>query len=79
MPSNVPLTRDRVVEIVGELEDDRILEIIETGATAEQLTEALAWLSEDEYLGQELQHPPSGVVARLVDILQADEPDWDER
>lgn len=79
MPSNVPLTRDRVVEIVGELEDDRILEIIGTGATEEQLTEALAWLSEDDYLGQELQHPPSGVVAQLVDILQADEPGWDER
>ncbi len=73
------LTRDQVVQIVGNLEDERIVEIIATGANAEQLTEAFAWLSEDDYLGKTLGHPPAGVVAQLVDILQADEPGWDER
>jgi hypothetical protein len=73
------LTRDQVVQVVGNLEDDRIVEILATGANLEQLTEAFAWLTEDEYLGKQLRHPPAGVVAQLVDILEADEPGWDER
>lgn len=70
------LTHDRVVQIVGPLEDERIAEIIATGATIEQLAEAFAWFSGDD---RKLRHQLAGVVAELVDILQADEPGWDER
>ena len=73
------LTREQVIHIVGDIGDDRIMEIISTGATADELLEAFAWLTEDDYLGAELERPLAGVVARLVDILTADEPDGDER
>jgi hypothetical protein len=42
------------------------------------VTEAFAWLSEDEYLGGELEKPLSGVVQQVYDILRADEPEWEE-
>jgi hypothetical protein len=72
------VTHDQVIEIVGRINDTRIAEIIATGATAAQVTEAFAWLSEDEYLGGELEKPLSGVVQQVYDILRADEPEWEE-
>lgn len=72
------VTHDQVLEIVGRINDTRIAEIIATGATAAQVTEAFAWLSEDEYLGGELEKPLAGVVQRVYDILRADEPEWEE-
>lgn len=72
------VTHDQVLEIVGRINDTRIAEIIATGATPAQVTEAFAWLSEDEYLGGELEKPLSGVVQQVYDILRADEPEWEE-
>jgi hypothetical protein len=72
------VTHDQILEIVGRINDTRIAEIIATGATPAQVTEAFAWLSEDEYLGGELEKPLSGVVQQVYDILRADEPEWEE-
>jgi hypothetical protein len=72
------VTHDQVLEIVGRINDARIAEIVATGATPAQVTEAFAWLSEDEYLGGELEKPLSGVVQQVYDILRADEPEWEE-
>lgn len=72
------LTREEVVGIVGEIGDARIAEIIATGATAAEVTEAFAWLTEDEYLGGQLGKALSGKVAQVYEILRADEPDWEE-
>lgn len=70
------LTHGEVVQIVGLLDDERIAEIIATGADAKELAEAFAWYSGDDHT---LRHQLSGVVAKLVEILEADEPGWDER
>jgi hypothetical protein len=72
------VTREEIIEIVGRIADDRIVEIIATGATAAEIAEAFAWLSEDEYLGGELEKPLSGRVERVYDILRADEPEWED-
>lgn len=72
------VTRDDIVGIVGRISDSRIAEIIATGATAAEVTEAFAWLSEDEHLGGDLEKPLSGTVARVYEILRADEPDWED-
>ncbi len=73
------LTRQEVIEIVGALDDFRVAEIIKTGATAAELTEAFSWLSVDGDLAVELQRTLSGTVAQLYDILTADEPEPDYR
>lgn len=72
------LTREKIIDIVGPLEDDQIAAILATGASVADVMEAFAWLSEDEYLGNALQRPMSGVVAEVYEILQADEPDLEE-
>lgn len=72
------LTREDVLEIVGRISDGRIAEIIATGATPAEVTEAFAWLTEDEYLGGDLQKPLSGRVEQVYEILRADEPEWEE-
>lgn len=75
----LPLTRDQVIEICGRLDDMKIASIIGTGATAAELMEARTWLGSDDYLGAALGRSASGRVARLLELLKADEPDWDDR
>jgi hypothetical protein len=73
------LTRDQVIEICGRLDDMRIANIIATGASPAELMEARTWLASDDYLGGDLGRSANGRVARLVDLLRADENDWDDR
>lgn len=73
------LTRDQVFDICGRLDDMRVATIIGTGASPAELMEAQSWTAADDYMGEATRHPPSGRVARLVEILKADEPDWDDQ
>jgi hypothetical protein len=75
------LTRKDIAALFGDLDDVVVADIIATGATAEELAEAHAWLANDEPLLNAGRPLPGGRVARLVDILaaiseeeQADEP-----
>lgn len=73
------LTRDQVIEICGRLDDMKIATIIATGATPAELMEARVWLGSDDYLAGDLGRSPSGRVGGLVELLKADDPDWDDR
>ncbi|HYD32219.1 MAG TPA: hypothetical protein VEB64_15360 [Azospirillaceae bacterium] len=80
MPDQSPaLTRDQVIEICGRLDDMKIANIIATGANPAELMEARTWMVSDDYLGGDLGRSVSGRVARLIEVLRADEPDWDDR
>ncbi len=72
------VTRDQVIEICGRLDDMKIAAIIATGATSAELMEAVAWLGSDDYLAGDLGRSMSGRIARLVELVRADESDWDE-
>lgn len=67
------LSRDDVIAIVGPLDDDRIAQIIEMGATAAELTEAFARLSRSGTMG-ELHRQMHVRIAQIYDILRQDEP-----
>ena len=69
------LTRDDVIKAIGEADDVAIAEIIGTGATAEELAEAQAWLANDEALINAGRPLPSGRVGELVEILKELEAD----
>lgn len=66
------LTRDEIIEIAGTLADDQVAAIIATGATAAELMEAMTVVGAGDE--PEPEHHPSGVVARLCEILTADIP-----
>jgi hypothetical protein len=55
-----------------------IAQIIGTGATAEELAEAQAWIVNDEPLMNAGKPLPSGRVGELVEILTELEPDEDD-
>ena len=74
------LTRDDVIKAVVEADDVTIAEIIGTGATAEELAEAQAWIVNDDPLLNAGKPLPSGRVRELIDILaELDTEDDDDK
>jgi hypothetical protein len=73
-----PMTRDDVTAACGEVDDVAIAEIIGTGATADELAEAKAWLANDEPLLNAGRPLATGRVRELIDILSELEPSEDE-
>jgi hypothetical protein len=68
MPS---LTHQDVTAMLGDLDDVVVAKIIASGATAEELAEANAWLSNDEAMLNAGRPLPHGRIARLVETLVA--------
>ena len=67
------LTAEAVRQIAGRLDEGRILEILKTGATEEELTEAFEWLYSDDVLAKARHHQPGSRIALLRDILSRQE------
>ncbi|HUG63358.1 MAG TPA: hypothetical protein VMP03_16045 [Methylomirabilota bacterium] len=63
------LTYEEAKQVLGPVDDSVIADVVKTGATREELVEALAWIGGDDVLIGEGRSPPKGVVAALVDIL----------
>ena len=78
MLSSPELNRQTVEEIMGRLDDLKLAEILDTGASPAELLEAKRWT-----IGYKRPLPADqplrlNVVDRLCDIIRMDEPDWDE-
>lgn len=67
------MTSDDVITILGPVDETLVADVIATGATQAELSEAFAWVNNDEALIGEGRHLPAGRVAALVDLLTADE------
>ncbi len=63
------VTREDVTKAVGRVDDVTIAEIIGTGATADELAEAQAWLVNDEPLLNAGKPLASGRVRELIGDL----------
>jgi len=70
-----PLTRKEITAALGDIDDFIVTEIINTGATADELAEARAWLANSEPLINTGKPLASGRVGRLVEILDSIEAD----
>lgn len=77
IPGAAPLTHDQVVAVVGEIDDGKIVDIIATGATLEELVEAFAWASDETDALADAEKSLSGRVAAVYDVLTAEE-QWEE-
>lgn len=71
--------RREILEIAGNIEDAKVAAIERSGATMEQLEEAVAWASQLSGEMSRERRPLSGVVAEVYEILTADEAFGDER
>lgn len=72
----MPMTAQDVIAVLGPTDENKIAEIIATGATPAELAEAWAWINNDEALINEGRPLPSGKIAQLCALLE--EPDDDE-
>ncbi len=66
------VTKQDIDEVVGRLDDAAATAIVATGASREELLEAYAWLTADDAQRRRLHRAPSGTVARLCDLLEAE-------
>lgn len=73
-----PATAEEIVRILGPLDEAVLLRILETGASPSEVLEAFTWLSSDDQIGTELGHRPRGAGARVLEILECEEPEPDE-
>ncbi|MFW5680773.1 MAG: hypothetical protein ACOC3D_10950 [Pseudomonadota bacterium] len=69
------LTLDDIERIVGPVDQPTRAQLLRTGATAEELREAFAWLEADEAMADQHRPLPKGRVAELIAILEPPEPD----
>lgn len=67
------IAREDIVAVLGPVDEVVIADIIATGASVEELTQAWAWVNGDEALIGEGRPLPRGKVAELVDLLAPDE------
>jgi hypothetical protein len=63
------LPHDAVTELAGDLEDEAIVEIIATGATARDLDEAIAWAESESDVMGELERRMGEPVTSVYRIL----------
>ena len=66
------LTHAKIAEIVGELGPERIVQILDTGATERELVEARVVAQQQEWLYADKPGLRTEVVHQLYDILRAD-------
>jgi hypothetical protein len=66
------LTTDRVTDIVGRLSAERIVQILDTGATENELLEAKIMAGQDDIEGAPRSDDRVEMVHALYDILRAD-------
>jgi hypothetical protein len=78
LPGSERITRDDIIKAIGEADDVTVAQIIATGATVDELAEALAWIANDEPMLNSGRPLATGRVRELVDILSELEPDDDD-
>jgi hypothetical protein len=78
MSGSERITRDDLIKATGAVDDVTIAQMIATGATVDELAEALAWLANDEPMMNSGRPLATGRVRELVDILVELEPDDDD-
>lgn len=72
------MTENDVISILGPRTDPMFLsDILRTDADASELARAKAWVEADEVEGVAHSPFPSGRIARLVELLEADQEEDD--
>ena len=73
------LTHDQILRVAGDIGDAKVAAIEATGATLEELEEAVAWAAGESDVMGDLRRPLAGRTAALYEVLTADEDYGDER
>ena len=71
-------TRDDLIHIIGELDDDTAVEILALGPSVAEVEEAFMWIAGEGDVVDRAGRPLAGRTAAIVDILAAEEPDEEQ-
>lgn len=63
------LDRDQILKVLGDADDATVAAIIGMGTTAEELSEALEWVANDEPFLNAGRPMPSGRISTLAELL----------
>lgn len=77
--ANMQLTAGAIRELCGDLADWKIAAIIATGASLEDLEEALAWSAGDDETTPHRHLRPQAAASQVCDILSTGEAEEDGR
>ena len=64
------LTAATVARIAGPIDTPTTVAILATGASVEDLRQAVAWVAADDVMMDDMRPLPGGRVAELIEILQ---------
>ena len=67
------ITPEDVIQVIGRIEDDRIVAIVATGGTLEELEEAVMYAEQEDDVMGELRKPLVGAASEIYDILTRDQ------
>ena len=73
--STQQITRDDIIHFFGEVNDHRVVEILETGANLEELGEAASWLANESDVMGEARLSLTGRTGQVYEILVRDK-EW---
>ncbi len=65
--------------IIGQCDDDLVMQILGVGGTYDEVLEAYTWLTSDDYLHRRLHRSPSGRAAQIFEILESALPEPERR
>ncbi|GJE32935.1 hypothetical protein [Methylobacterium oxalidis] len=65
------VTRAEAAAVLGNVDEQVLVDVIATGATKAEVAEAFAWVENDEAMLNEGRAMPGGRAAQVVVILQA--------
>ncbi len=72
------VTSEEVRRLLGEIDDHMVVEIIDSGATATELSEVAAHLAQETDVMGELERPLAGRALQVYTLLRRNADDWDE-
>lgn len=75
---HTPATGQEIQEILGPAAEETIInDILQTGASRQEVLEAFEWLHDDDYMGADLERPMDARSRMVYDILQSDRDRYD--
>lgn len=72
-------TYAQVTAICGQMDEEVVTRIIDSGATSDQVLEAYTWLNAEEAIAPSPEHQMSEMVRRVYAILEAEQGDDEAR
>lgn len=71
------VSHDEVKRLFGDINDHKIVEIIDSGATIAELNVVAAYLAQENEVMGELELPLSGRARSIYDLLRREEENWE--